>query len=86
MYIHIDLNLTLPEEPQAFCLEKLTEIKAFLFDEIEVCERLAKKMKKLNKITSIIDTSLITSTVITRGIYIDVLTSSVCLPVDISLS
>ena len=65
--IYPDLNLTAPQEPQAYCLEKLTKIEACLLDEIEVLEKLAKKIKRFNTITGIIDTSLITSTVITGG-------------------
>ena len=65
-----DLNPTAPQEPQSYRLKKLTEIEAYLLDKIEVPERLAKKMKRFNTITSIMDTGLITSTVITGGISI----------------
>ena len=37
-----DLNPTAPRGPQAHHLKKLTEIEAYLLDEIEVRERLAK--------------------------------------------
>ena len=43
--IYPDLNTTALQEPQTYCFKKLTEIEAYLLDEIEVCERLAKKMK-----------------------------------------
>ena len=39
-----------PQEPQAYPLKKLTELVAYLLDEIEVRERLAKKMKLFNTI------------------------------------
>ena len=41
--IYPDLNPTAPQEPQAYRLQKLTEIEAYLLNEIEVCERIAKK-------------------------------------------
>ena len=65
-----DLNPMAPQEPQAYRLQKLTEIEAYLLIEIEVRERIAKKMKRFNTITGIVDTGLITSTVITGGISI----------------
>ena len=43
--IYPDLNPTAPQEPQTYGLTKLTEIEAYLLDEIEVRERLTKKMK-----------------------------------------
>ena len=64
----------------------MTEIEAYLLDEIEVPERIAKKMKRFNTITSIVDTDLITSTVITGGISIAAFASGVGLPVGIALS
>ena len=67
-------------------MQKLTEIEAYLLNEIEVREQIAKKMKLFNIITSIIDTSLITSTVITGGISIAAFASGVGLPVGIALS
>ena len=84
--IYPDLNPTAPQEPQSYKLQKLTEIDAYLLNEIEVRERIAKKMKRFNTITGIIDTDLITSTVITGGISIAVLASSAGLPAGISLS
>ena len=42
--IYPDLNPTAPQEPQTYRLKKLTEIEAYLLDEIEVCERLAIKI------------------------------------------
>ena len=84
--IYPDLNPTAPQEPQTYRLEKLTEIEAFFLDEIEVRERIAKKMKRFNTITGIVDTGLITSTVITGGISIAAFASGVGLSVDIVLS
>ena len=67
-------------------LKKLTEIEAYLPDEIEVRERISNKMKRFNTITGIVDTGLITSTVITGGISIAAFASGVGLPVGIVLS
>ena len=47
---------------------------------------LPKKMKQINIITGIADTGLITSTVITGGIFIAAFASGVGLPVGIVLS
>ena len=79
-----DLNPMAPQESQIYRFKKLTEIEAYLLDEIEARERIAKKMKRFNTITGIIDTGLITSTVITGGIAAFV--SGVGLPVGIALS
>ena len=84
--IYPDLNPTAPQEPQVYRLKNLAEIEAYLLDEIEVCERLAKKMKRFNTITGIVDTGLITLTVITGGISIAAFASGVGLPVGITLS
>ena len=75
-----DINPTAPQEPQTYHLKKLTEIEVCLLDEIEACERMAKKMKQFNTITDIVDTGLITSTVITGGISIAAFASVVCCP------
>ena len=66
-------------------LEKLTEVEAYLLDEIEVRERIAKKMRRFNTFTSIVDTSLIASAVITGGISIAAFASGIGLPVSIAL-
>ena len=42
--IYPDLNPATPREPQTYRLKKLTEIEAYLLDEIEVRERIAKKI------------------------------------------
>ena len=68
--IYPDLNHSAPQELQAYQLQKLTEIETFFLDETEVLERIAKKMKRFNTIAGIVDTGLITSTVITGGISI----------------
>ena len=84
--IYLDLNPTAPQNPQTYRTNILTEIEAYLLNEIEVCERIAKNMKRFNTITGIVDTGLITSTVITGGISIAAFTSGVDLPVGILLS
>ena len=63
-----------------------TKNEAYLLDEIEICEWMAKKVKQLNTITSIVDTGLITSTVITGGVSITAFISGVDLPVGITFS
>ena len=84
--IYPDSNPSAPQELQTYRLKKLTEIEAFLLDKIEVRERIAKKMKRFNTITGIVDTGLITSAVITGGISLAAFASSVGLLVDIALS
>ena len=64
----------------------MTEIEAYLLSEIEVREWIAKKMKRFNTITGILDTGLITSAVITGGISIAAFAGGVGLPVGIALS
>ena len=75
-----------PQEPQAYHLKRLTEIEVNLLDEIEFRELLAKKMKRFTTITSILDTDLIKSAVITGGVSIVAFASGVSLPVDIALT
>ena len=58
--IYPDLNPTALQEPQTYRLKKLTETEALFLDLIEVHERIAKKMKRFNTITGIVDTGLIT--------------------------
>ena len=84
--IYPDLNPTAPQEPQLYRLNKLSEIEVFFLDEIEVREQIAKKMKRFNTITGMVDTGLITSTVITGGIFIAAFANGVGLPVGIALS
>ena len=84
--INPDLNPTAPQEPQSYRLNKLSEIEAYFLDEIEVRERIAKKMKQFNTIKGIVGKSLITSMVITKGISIAAFASGVGLPVGIALS
>ena len=83
--IYPDSNPMTPQEPQTYRLQKLTEIKAFYLDEIEVRERIAKKMKRFNTITGIIDTGLITPTVVTGGIPIAAFANGVSLPIGAAL-
>ena len=84
--IYPDLNPTAPQVPQTYRLTKLTEIEAYFPNEIEVREQIAKKMKRFNTITGIVDTGLITSTVITRGISITAFASGVGWHMGIALS
>ena len=86
VYDNDDLNPTAPQEPQSYRLNKLSKIEAYFLNEIEVREQIAKKMKRFNTITGIVDTGLITSTVITGGISIAAFASGVGLPVGIALS
>ena len=84
--IYPNLNPTAPQEPQTYRLNKLAEIEAYFLNEIEIREQITKKMKRFNSITGIVDTSLITSTVITEEISIVAFASGVGLPVGITLS
>ena len=84
--IYPNLNPTAPQEPQTYRLNKLSETEAYFLNEIEVREQIAKKMKRFNKITGIVDAGLITSTVITGGISITAFVSGVGLPVGITLN
>ena len=84
--IYPDLNPTAPQESQRYRLNKLSEIEAFFLVEIEFHEQISKKLKRFNTITGTVDTSLITSTVITGGISIATFASGVGLPVGIALS
>ena len=84
--IYPDRKPTAPREPQTYRLNKLGETEAYFLNEIEVREQIAKKMKRFNTITVIVDTGLITSTVITGGISIAAFASGVGLPVGIALS
>ena len=81
--IYPDLNPSVPWEPQTYRINKLTEIEAYLLNEIEVRGRVAKKMKRFNMITSMVDTGLITSTMITGGISIAAFASGVGLPLPL---
>ena len=80
-----DLSRTASQEPQSYRLNKLSEIEAYFLNEIKVHEQNAKKMKPDNTVTGIVDTGLITSTVITGRISITAFTSSVGLLVGIAL-
>ena len=56
-----------------------------MFDETEVLERLVKKMKQFNKITTLLATTLKTSTVITEKVSIAAFASFAGLHVGIAL-
>ena len=84
--IYPDLTPSAPQEPQTYWLQKLTEIETFFLDEVEVREGIAKKRKRFNTITGIVDTGVITWTVITGGISIAAFASGIGLPVAIALS
>ena len=75
-----------PQESQAYRFKNLTENKTYLFDKIEVYGRLTKEMKRFNTFTSIADTGVITSTVITGGVPIAAFANVVGLAVEIALS
>ena len=77
--IYPDLNHSAPQKPQSYWLNKLFETEAYFLNEIEVREQIAKKMKWFNTVTGIVDTGLITSTVITGGITIAAFASGVLL-------
>ena len=64
----------------------MSEIESYFLNEIEVREQIAKKMKRFNTITGIVDTDLITSTLITVGISITAFASGIGLPVAFALS
>ena len=53
--IYPDLNPTAPQELQSYRLQKLTEVEAYLLNEDEFSEGIAKKMKHLNTITGIVE-------------------------------
>ena len=80
------LNLTEPLDLHTYHLKELTEIETYLLDEIEVRERLAKKMKRFNTTLSLIDTGLITSTLTTTGDFIAAFASGAGLSVVNTLS
>ena len=84
--IYPDLNSAAPLEPQLYWLNKLSAIEAFFLNEIEVRKQIAKKKKWFNTITGIVDTDLVTSTVITGAISIAAFATGVGLPVGIALS
>ena len=84
--IYLDLTAASPQEPQAYRLSKLSGIEAYFLNEIEVREQIPEKIKRFNTITGIVDTGLITSTVITGEISIPAFSCGVGLPVGIALS
>ena len=75
--IYPDFNPRAPQEPQTYRLNKLSETEAYFLHGIGVREQFTKKMKRFNTITGIVDTGLITSTVITGGISIATFASGV---------
>ena len=81
--IYADLNPTAPQEPQTYRLKKL---RHFFLMKLKFVNELPKKLKLFNAITGIVDTDLITSTVITGGIFIAAFASDVGLPVGIAIS
>ena len=84
--IYSNLNPSAPQKPRSYRLTKLSKIEAYLLNEIDVREGIAKKMKRFNMIIGIVDTSLITSTVIAGGISLAAFASGVGLTVGIALS
>ena len=83
--IYPDLNPTTPQEPETYRLNKLSEIEAYFRNEIEFREQMAQKMKRFKTITGIIETGLITSRMIPRGMSIAAFASGVRLPVGFVL-
>ena len=83
--IYLDLNPLAPQEPQTYCLKKLTEIEAFFLHEIKYRRRQAKKKKLLTTATRIVDTGLVTSAAITGGVSIPAFVSGVGLPVGTAI-
>ena len=81
--IYADLNPAAPLEPQTHRLKKL---RHFFLMKLKFVNELPKKLKLFNAITGIVDTDLITSTVISGGIFIAAFASGVGLPVGIGLS
>ena len=73
------LNPSAAQQPQSYRLNKLSEIKAYFLNEIEVRERIVKKMKRFNAVTGNVETDLITSTVITGGISVAAFACWYCL-------
>ena len=43
--IYPDLNPMAPQEPQTYCLNKLSEIETYFLNKVEVREQITKKMK-----------------------------------------
>ena len=84
--IYPDLNPSAPQEPHSCWLNKLSKIEAYFLNEIEVREQIAKKMKRFNTITGIVDKGLITAIMITGGISIAAFASGLGLSVGIALS
>ena len=72
--------------PQTYRLAKISESEAYVLDEIDTREKLAKKIKCFSTITAVLDTSVITTTAITGGISIAAIASGIGLPVGIDLS
>ena len=67
----------------AYQLKKLIEIGAYLLDKVDITERLAKKMNSFSAITSVVDTGLLSSKVITGGVSIAAFASDVGLSVGL---
>ena len=65
--------------------KQINKIKNELDGQVEVREQIAKNMKRFNTITGIVDTGLITSSVITGGISIAAFDSGVGLLVGFAL-
>ena len=72
-----------PDLNPAASTKKLTKIETYLLDKIEIRERISKRF---NTMTDIVNTGLITSTVVTEGVTIAAFASDVGLPVAIALS
>ena len=83
--IYPGLGPTTPQEPQSYQTNYL-RLRHFFLTKLKLVSELPKKMKRFNMIAGIVDTGLITSTVITGGTSIAAFAIGVGLPVGIALS
>ena len=81
-----DLNPTAPQEPQTYRLKNRLKLRHYFLMKLKFVNGLPKKSKRFNTITGIVDTGLITLTVITGETSIATFASGVGLPVGIAYS
>lgn len=70
--IYSDLNSATPKEAQIFPLKTLTEFEGEALMKLKFLKGWPKKIKRFNAIASVLETGLITSTVITVAVSIAV--------------
>ena len=75
-----------PDEPQLYRMSKVEELEKFLRTEIGKREQLAKRFKRFGTAARIVDTSLITTTVLTGSGSIAALATGVGAPISIALA